>query len=247
MLYPVDHIVRDSKLPFYQQLYEILRGRIQRGDWKPGDMIPSEKELIEQYGVSRVTARQALDALVQDGLIYRERGRGTFVAHPTVEQASSRIISFTDEMRQRGVVPRTEVLSAGLVPAQQDIAERLSIARGDELVRLVRLRLADNEPMTVEEAYFVHSWCRGLLELDYRSGSLRELLERHYGIRWMRAKQVTRAINAPPDLAATLGIKPRAAVLYIERVSHNTQDVPLEFLRLYHRGDRYALYSELKG
>ncbi|MCL6429580.1 MAG: GntR family transcriptional regulator [Anaerolineae bacterium] len=247
MQHYVDRIVRDSKLPYYYQLYVILRHKIRRGEWQPGDMIPPESELVERYGVSRVTARQALEALANEGLIERHRGKGTFVAYPTIEQALTRIISFTEDMRQRGAVPSTRVLSASLVPAPEDIAAKLEIAPGDELVRLERLRLADGEPMTVEESYLVHRFCPGLLELDYRSGSLRELLEVRYDLRWVRAKQVIRAINAPRALAAILSVKPNAAVLFIERISFNQQDIPGEYLRLYHRGDRYSLYNELRG
>ncbi|MDI7275475.1 MAG: GntR family transcriptional regulator [Anaerolineae bacterium] len=247
MQHYVDHIVRDSKLPYYHQLYEILRGKIRRGEWRLGEMIPPESELIERYGVSRVTARQALDALANEGLIERRRGKGTFVAQPTIEQALTRIISFTEDMRQRGAVPGTRVLSASVVPATEEIAGKLEISPGDELVRLERLRLADGEPMSVEQSYLVHKFCPGLLEQDYRSGSLRELLEERYGIRWIRAKQVIRAINAPRPLAAALSVGPNAALLYIERVSFNQQDVPGEYLRVYHRGDRYSLYNELRG
>jgi GntR family transcriptional regulator len=127
----MDRINRNSKLPLYHQLYEILRSNITRGEWQPGDMIPPESELIDRYQVSRTTVRQVLDMLVNEGLIYRQRGRGTFVAHPTVEQALVRIISFTEDMRQRGFKP------------------------GEELARLERLRLADDEPMSIEDSYLV--------------------------------------------------------------------------------------------
>lgn len=247
MLTATDHIVRESKLPIYQQLYEILRGKIVRGEWQPGALLPSETELIEQYSVSRVTARQALDALVQEGLIHRQRGRGSFVSHPTVEQALTRLISFTDDMRQRGFAPGTEVLEAGLLPTPPDIAARLSIQSGEEMVRLVRLRLADGEPMSVEETHLVHRYCPGLLELDYRSQPLREILERRYGIRWSRARQQMQAINATAEQARVLSVKRGAALLYIERVSYSMEEIPIEFLRLYHRGDRYTLHAELRG
>ena len=125
----MDTINRQSKLPLYQQLYEMLRGNITRGEWKPGDLIPAESELIEQYGVSRITVRQVLDMLVQEGLIYRQRGRGSFVAHPTVEQVLQRLVSFTDDMRQRGFAPSTRTLfSSGLLPAPEDIARQLQVA-----------------------------------------------------------------------------------------------------------------------
>jgi GntR family transcriptional regulator len=240
-----EDIDRSSKLPLYHQLYEILRDSILRGDWQPGDLIPPEPELIRRYGVSRTTVRQVLDMLVNDGLIYRQQGRGTFVAHPTVEQALVRIVSFTEDMRQRGFKPGTRVLSLGLAPAPQDIAEKLEVEPGEELARLVRLRLADGEPMSIEESHLVHRYCPGVLDRDYASDILRETLDRDYGIRWVRASQVIRAIPASKDVAQLLAIPYRSALLYIERVSYSQQNVPVEFLRITYRGDRYALYNEL--
>jgi DNA-binding GntR family transcriptional regulator len=243
----MDAINRTSKLPLYQQLYEVLRSSILHGEWKPGDLIPSESELTERYQVSRITVRQVLDMLAKEGLIYRERGRGTFVAHPTVDQVLVRIVSFTEDMQQRGFEPSTRVLSASLVPAPTDIAAQLQIEPDTELVRLERLRLADGEPMSVEESYLIHRFCPGLLERNYTTMPLREALEKNYGIHWSRATQVIRAISASRDLAGKLSIRANAAVLFIERVSYSQQNTPIEFLRLYNRGDRYALQNELRG
>ncbi|MBE7554959.1 MAG: GntR family transcriptional regulator [Anaerolineales bacterium] len=242
----IDTILRDSKLPFYHQLYEILRQNIVRGEWQPDDMLPSEIELMERYNVSRITVRQALDELVNEGLIYRQRGRGTFVAHPTVDQALTRIISFTEDMRQRGFTPGTEVLFSGLEPALPEVAEKLQLDPGTELVRLDRLRLADNEPMSIEESHLVHRYCPGILQHDYAANPLREVLEQHYGIRLVRAKQIIRAIAAPRKIADKLSIPANTPLLYIERISYSPQNIPIEFLRLYHRGDRYVLYNELR-
>jgi GntR family transcriptional regulator len=240
-------INRQSKLPLYQQLYEVLRAAITRGEWKPGDMIPAESELIERFGVSRITVRQVLDMLVREELIYRERGRGSFVSHPTVEQMLQRLISFTDDMRQRGFEPSTRLISSELLPAPEEIARALRVPTGEELARIVRLRLADGEPMSVEESYLVHSLAPGVLELDVVGTPLREQLDRQYGIRWERAHQTLRAVNAPRQLAQALGVKPGAALLAIERVSFTPQGAPVEFLRIYHRGDRYSLSADLKG
>jgi GntR family transcriptional regulator len=242
-----ERINRNSKVPLYEQLYEMLRSMIRRREWQPGDMIPPEPELCEEYGVSRTTVRQVLDKLVNEGLIYRERGRGTFVARPTVEKAMVRIVSFTEDMRRRGIKPGTEVLSSDLAPAPEDIAGRLEIAPGEELVRLERLRLADGEPMAIEESYLVHRYCPGVLTGDYAVVPLREALERNYGIRLVRARQVIRAVLATKRLAELLSVKQRAPLLYIERVSYSQHEVPVEFLRIYYRADRYSLYNELQG
>lgn len=240
-------INRASKLPLYHQLYQILRSNITGREWQPGDMIPPESELIERYQVSRTTVRQVLDILANEGLIYRQQGRGTFVAHPTVEHGLVRIVSFTEDMRMRGCEPSSKVLFSGLVPAPQDIAEKLGIEPGEELARLERLRLADGEPMGVEESYLVHRYCPGVLRNDYVSNSLRETLVQDYDIRWTHARQTIRAILAPRDLAELLAIRPKSALLFIERVSYSQEDVPVEFLRIHYRADRYVLYNELQG
>lgn len=242
---PVDSIDRRSKLPYYQQLYEILRGKIARKEWKAGDMIPPESELIETYNVSRSTVRQVLDMLVNEGLIYRERGRGSFIAHLTLEQSMTRIVSFTEDMHQRGFTPGTQVLSARLVPASKDIAERLQVPTGEPLACVERLRLADGEPMSIEESYLVHRYCPDVLLHDHAHQPLREILERDYNLRLVNAKQVIRAIPAPTHLAQLLEIKPHAPVLYIERVSYSQVAIPVEFLRIYYRADRYSLFVEL--
>jgi GntR family transcriptional regulator len=238
---------RVSKLPLYQQLYEILRGRIRAGEWRPGELIPSEPELMAAYGVSRITLRQVLEMLVRDGSIVREQGRGSFVARPTLEKGMVRIFSFTEDMRQRGITPRTVVLAAELVPASPEAAARLAIQPEEELVRLKRLRLAEDEPLAIEEAHLVHRFCPGLLRFDFTVESLREVMAREYGVRWSRARQTIRAVPAGEAIAALLRTAPTAPLLFIERVSYAQNNAPVEFLRVHYRGDRYALYNELTG
>lgn len=240
-------INRTSKLPLYQQIYEILRNELVRGTWQPGDLLPTENELVERFKVSRIIVRQALDMLVQDSLIYRQRGKGTFVSHPPIQQALTRIISFTEDMRRRGFTPGTVVLQADLVCAPAALAEPLRVPSGEELAHIQRLRLADGEPLAVEDSYLVHRYCPGILEHDYASKPLRETLEGVYGLRMARASQTIRALGAPAELAAALGVKRNMPVLSIERTSFSDQGIPVEFLHIYYRGDRYALYGELTG
>jgi GntR family transcriptional regulator len=243
----MDTINRTSKLPLYQQIYDILRAELARGQWQPGDLIPTETDLMARFGVSRIIVRHALDLLVQDGLIYRQRGKGTFVAHPPIEQALTRIISFTDDMRRRGFQPGTSVLSAELIPATPALAEPLRVPVGEELAHIQRLRLADGEPLAVEDSYLIHRHCPGILAHDYASKPLRETLEGVYGVRMARASQTIRAVAVPPALAGALNVKRGAPVLSIERASFSDEGLPLELLRIYYRGDRYALYGELTG
>lgn len=238
-------INKQSKLPYYQQLYEILRAKIIQGQWKPGDMIPPESELTETYQVSRNTVRQVLDILVNEGLIYRQRGKGTYISHPTLEQTTTRIISFSEDMQQRGFKPGTRVLESKLLPAPKDIAEKLQINEGGELAKIKRLRLADGEAMSMEESFLVHEYCQGVLNHNYAKEPLRIILERDYGIQLVNAKQVIRAIMASENFALELGLSKPEALLSIERVSFSQHAVPVEFLRIFYRSDRYSLYNEL--
>jgi len=214
---------------------------------KPGDRVPTESELVSRYGVSRITVRKVLDLLAREGLIVRERGRGTHVAHLRLEHGLARVVSFTDDMRQRGFQAGTKVLFSGLQPAPESIARELAVPEGTELARLDRLRLADGEPMCIEQSYLVHRLLPGILDHDFSTRSLREVKVGEYGIRWSRARQTIQAVLATPELAHVLSVKPNAALLYIERVSYSQEDVPVEFLRVYYRADRYVLYNELSG
>jgi GntR family transcriptional regulator len=240
-----DVINRANKLPLHQQLYDLLRAKIRSGEWKEAQIIPSEPELIHQYGVSRIVIRQVLNRLVSEGLIYRQQGRGSFVSERTLEEGLSRIISFTEDMHQRGLTPKTRVLFNGLVPALEDIAERLDIHPGEELARLERLRLANDEPMSIEESYLVHRTFPGVLNEDFALVPLRETLRQKFGIRITRARQVIRTVQSTGEQARLLTIPAKSPLLLIERVSFSEANQPVEFLRIFYRGDRYSLYNEL--
>lgn len=240
-----DKINRHSKVPFYHQLYEILHNRVIKGEWKPGDMIPAEIDLVEAYKVSRNTVRQVMSRLVDEGFIYRQRGRGSFVSHPSLEHSMSRIISFTEDMHQRGFEPGTQLLNAQLIPASIDIAEKLHILPGEELALIARLRLADGEPMSIEESHLVHNRCPNVICYDFSRSPLRQVLSHDYGIRLVYARQVIRAILSIPEQSRLLKILPRSPLLQIERVSYSQDDIPIEFLKIFYRSDRYSLYNEL--
>ncbi len=240
-------INRHSSLPLHQQLYEILRRKILQEEWQVGEMIPPEPELMEQYNLSRITVRRGLNRLANEGLIYRQQGRGSFVAERTLEQGLTRIISFTEDMNQRGMTPQTAVLFSDLVPAPEDVAERLDLLPGVEMARIERLRIANDEPLSIEESYLVHSYCPGILDEDYADSPLREALEVKFGIQIVRAKQIIRAVRASTRQARLLEIAARSPLLFLERVSYSQQNLPVEFLRIYYRGDRYSLFNELNG
>lgn len=237
----------NSKIPLYYQLYTLFQDKIRSSAWKPGDMIPPESELVDRFKISRVTVRKVMDMLVKEGFLVRERGRGSYVAHPKLEHGTTRIVSFTADMKQRGLTPSTTIIFTGLVEAPAEIAEKLKIPVGEQLARIDRLRLADEEPMCVEESFLVHRHVPGILGYDFSVDSLREIKEKKYGILWSRAMQTIQAIPAPLKIARLLTIRPGAALLYFDRVTFSQNDIPMEYLRVYYRADRYVLHNELIG
>src|SRR5690348_5951429 len=182
-------IYRNSPVPRYHQLKEILREKIRAGELKPGDLIPSERELSETYGISRMTARQAITELVNEGIFFREQGKGTFVTRTKITQQLMRLTGFTEDIRARGQQPTTRVLSARQCLADEIAAERLRVPVGQAIVCLQRLRLADGEPLAMEFSHRSFKGCERLLEEDLEHQSLYRLLETKFALPLMEAEQ----------------------------------------------------------
>jgi GntR family transcriptional regulator, N-acetylglucosamine utilization regulator len=239
-------IYRNSPLPRYFQLKEILRERIRMGEWKPGDLIPSERELSEKYGISRMTARQAITDLVHEGLFYREQGKGTFVSQRKITQQLIHLTGFTEDIRARGQRPGTKVLSAAMQPADEETAEKLRIAPGALIFRLQRLRLANDEPLAIELSQISFRDCERLLEEDLEQNSLYRLLEAKYGIPLMEADQELEAGQADSDDAQLLKIAAGNPVLFTRRVTYTERNQPIEYARAVYCGNKYIFYTHMK-
>jgi len=239
-------IYRNSPLPRYYQLKEILRERIRSGEWKPGDLIPSERELSEKYGISRMTARQAITDLVNEGLFYREQGKGTFVSQRKITQQLILLTGFTEDIRARGQRPGTKVLSAEMRPADEATAEKLHINPGTLIFRLQRLRLADGEPLAIELSQISFKGCERLLEEDLEHNSLYRILETQYGILLMEADQELEAGLAGNEDAQLLKIPVGSPVLFTRRTTYTERNQPIEYARAVYCGNKYTFYTHMK-
>jgi GntR family transcriptional regulator, N-acetylglucosamine utilization regulator len=239
-------IYRNSPLPRYYQLKEILRERIRTGEWKPGDLIPSERELSEKYGISRMTARQAITDLVNEGLFYREQGKGTFVSQRKITQQLIRLTGFTEDIRARGQRPGTKVLSAEMHPADETTAEKLSIDPGTLIFRLQRLRLADDQPLAIELSQISFKGCERLLEEDLEKNSLYRVIETIYGIPLMEADQELEAGLAGNEEAYHLKISVGSPVLFTRRITYTERNQPIEYAKAVYCGNKYTFYTHLK-
>jgi GntR family transcriptional regulator len=242
----VNTILKKSHLPRYYQLKEIMREKITLGEWQPGDLIPSERELGEQYGISRMTARQAITELVNEGLFYREQGKGTFVNRHKITQQLIRLTGFTEDIKARGQRPGTRVLSAQMIPADEILAERLRIKEGLQIFCLQRLRLADDEPLAIETSCLSFIGCERLLEEDLATNSLYRLLENKYGLPLLQAEQELEAGLLGPDEALLLKIPIGSAALYTRRTTYTERDQPIEYARSVYCGNKYTFYTRLQ-
>jgi GntR family transcriptional regulator len=239
-------IYRNSPLPRYYQLKEIIRERIRSGEWKPGDLIPSERELSEKYGISRMTARQAITDLVNEGLFYREQGKGTFVSQRKITQQLINLTGFTEDIRARGQRPGTKVISAEMRPADEATAEKLRIPSGTPIFRLQRLRLADGEPLAIELSQINFKGCQMLLEENLEQNSLYRVLETKYGISLMEADQELEAGLAGNEEAQFLKISVGSPVLFTRRTTYTERNQPVEYAKAVYRGNKYTFYTHMK-
>lgn len=208
---------KDAELPLYRQLYGILRSRVLAGELAPGDLIPAESELMAAYGVSRITVRAALDQLVQDGLIDRQRGRGSFVRAPAAPPVRACMVSFTDQMLGAGRVPTTRIagVARGLAA---DLGLAASPFEPDErLVRVDRVRLVDGAPAAVMRGYLPDRRVPGLAAASFAEHgpqqSLLFVLERRYGLPLDQGEETMAPAPASEPFAGHMGIAPGAPVI----------------------------------
>jgi GntR family transcriptional regulator len=237
--------VRGGPLPRYIQLKEIIRERILSGEWAPGGLIPSERELCERYGISRMTARQSITELVNEGLLYREQGKGTYVGRPKIAQQLLRLTGFTEDMRAREQRPGAKVLSAEMWPADEPAAERLRIKVGQPVYRLRRLRLADAEPLALETSCVTFIGCERLLDNDLERNSLYLLLATTFDMPPLEAEQELEADLAGEEEARLLNVPVGSPVLRTRRVTTTRRSQPVEYATSVYRGDKYRFYTRM--
>jgi GntR family transcriptional regulator len=235
-----DRIV-DGPKPKHAQLREILR-KLAQQDLPPGSPIPSERDLAEQYGVSRLTVRAAVGQLVSEGLLARARGRGTFTAQRRME-AQLYLESFTDDMRRRGHEPGTEVLSHAFETPPPAAATALGLEPADSAYRLFRLRRADGTPLAVERGWYNPRQLPGLLDLDL-TRSLYTLMAEHFGVQLSHGRQTVWAEAADRETARLLGVRTGSPVLVFRRIS-TADGEAIEDMTSWYRGDLYQVTMQL--
>ena len=229
----------------YHQILLELTERIESGEIGVGDRLPSEADLVAEFGVSRTTARRALDELRRQGLVRREPGRGTFLASPRLRSNLAYLHSFTEEIERWGYTPGVWLVCQEERLAGEEVAAWLEVGVGERVLFVRRLRLADGRPIFVCDSYLPVTRFPALGDADYGSVSLSRLFEERTGRSIERARQWIGADTATPDVAELLEISPGVPVLKIRRVTSVTGGEPVEVVEAFFHPERYQHYNEL--
>ncbi len=246
MDYKPDKIDFQSPVPYYAQLVQLLREKINQGSWKVGEKIPGEQDLCNQYRVSRTVVRQALRELELQGTIRRQKGKGTFVAEPKInESLVQKLTGFYQDMVERGFEPMTLVLRQRIIPADERIAIYLQIQPGKEVVDLLRLRFINDEPIQLVNSFIPYELCPGVAGVDLSQRSLYEYIEKDCHLQISRGRRFIEAISADKETARWLRVKNGAALIQLDSVSYLDNGQPVEYYRAFHRGDRSRFEVEL--
>jgi GntR family transcriptional regulator len=241
-------IDRRSPVPFYFQLKQLITDEIRGGRWVPGERLASEHALCEHFGLSRTTVRQVLAELESEGLLIKEKGRGTFVAEP---RSSSWFLQsshgFHDEATRAGRRVTSRVLRREVEPLPQWAAHALALAAGTSGVTLERLRSVDGELVMYVQSHLIEELADVVLSTELETTSLYGVLEAERGLEVCGGRRVVEAMTARDELASLLEVEPGAAVLQVEAVSWDSSLRPFECYRAWHRSDRTTIEVQVLG
>ncbi|KIL24422.1 hypothetical protein B4134_3236 [Bacillus safensis] len=238
-------IDKQSPIPMYHQIMENLKKQIEDGTLAPDTLIPSEREYAERFGISRMTVRQALSNLVNEGYLYRQKGKGTFVSRKKFEQPLQGLTSFSEDMRQRGLKASSQLIDFKKTACPEHLLPVLQLTNSDAVFELKRIRLANDEPMAIETSYIPERFA-GDLTKKHLTGSLYEYIETNTGHVIAHAKQELEANVASKEEAHLLSILAGDPVLSITRTTFFQKDIPFEYVVSVYRGDRYKLIHTME-
>jgi len=239
---------RSNHVPLYYQIKEVIDNMIQEGIWTSGDKIPSENELKEKFDVSRTTIRLAINELVSEGKLKKKQGLGTFVSKPKIEHPLSVLNSFTNEIRNKGLEAGSKLINLERVIPPNKVKEKLNLKENEKCILLERVRLINDEKVGIHFAYLNSS----LLEkypfedFDFDNKSLYEIIEKNYEIKISRALETIEAAPADKYQSDLLEIESGFPMIVLERLTFTEEDIPLEFVEIYYRFDKYKYNIKLK-
>lgn len=231
-------IDKNTPVPLYYQLKQIILSEIKEGNYPTDSMIPTEEELSAIFSISRTTVRQAVTELVNEGWLYRIKSKGTFTSRPKISQDFlSKIRSYNDEMRLRGFEPRTEVLKFETVRAGKDVSDALKLPEESKAILLCRKRYIGNDPLVFVTTYLPFDSCRFVLEKDFSKESLYANLDASDETKIVKIERRIEAVEATNQDAKYLSINKGKPVQYTVSIGYNVYNQPIEYSLARYRGD----------
>jgi GntR family transcriptional regulator len=245
MYLEMDTIDSHSALPLYAQVETILAGNIADGTYGPGTRLPNETELVEKYAVSRTTIRQTVQNLIRRGLVEIRRGKGTFVLEPKITQELTKLSGFVEDMSALGHRASARLLDKQIVPSSDVVARHLGLTAGTRVVRIQRVRLANDVPISFDETYLPREIGEKIIENDLETEPIFSLLEEKYNMPLIEAEYRLEAVSADSTVARALRIRAGSPIFLIERTSFCEGHRPIDYERLYYRGDQVRFVTRL--
>jgi len=237
--------VASSPLPLYAQVEAELVADIDAGRLTRGSQLPPEDALIRRFAVSRTTVRQAVQRLVSRGLVEIRRGKGTFVSQPKLTQTLEALTGFVEDMIAAGRAPTARLLDKSVVAAREAVARQLGVEKGARVARIRRVRLADGIAVSFDETYLPLPLGEKVMSDDLEAEPIFGLLEGKYGVPLIEAAYALEAIAAPARIAHAIGVLPGSPIFLIERTSFTVGRAPVDYEKLYYRGDQIRFVTTL--
>lgn len=239
-------IDKNSPIPLYYQLKNIICELIENEEIKPDELVPTERELCEYHGISRMTANKAITSLVNEGLLYRERGKGTFVVKNKEKHRLHNLLGFTEDMQRSGIAVDTKIISFQRKQATKKIQHDLQLAEQQEVFEITRLRYVGGEPYALETAYLPAALCEGLTPAILENNSLYSILKSQFDLPVEYAHQTIEPILVNDYESQMLEVKQKTLALMLSRLTYTRNDLPIEVTKSIYRSDRYKFEITLK-
>lgn len=237
-------IDKKSVIPIYYQLAKIFEKKIQRGELKPGEALPTEMKIVADFGVSRMTVRRAISELVARGMVYAQQGKGTFVNSPKLDNVVFELDNFDQEIKKRGLQYKNTLIEAKIVKTNEHLKQIFKI--NDSNIRLLYFRSvlsAEDERLVYEEKYSIYTKSKPILEFELQDPTLPTLITANSDYLPISSRKVLQAAVSTKEEASILGIGLNAPLLVVEQTIYDAQLKPVGWSKSVYRGDRYKLTS----
>ncbi|QNI30383.1 GntR family transcriptional regulator [Alloacidobacterium dinghuense] len=234
-----------SSSTLYAKVEETIATEIARGEYRPGDQLPTEDELLERFQVSRITVRRAIQNLVHRRLLEIRRGLGTFVLAPRIEAELTKLTGFVEDMNAVGRKATARVVGQRVVSASARVAERLHLTKGTKVMQIERVRLADEVPISFDETFLPLPLGKQIVHNDLRFHPIFALLEEEYGVPLVEADYELEAVIATKAIADALQVRVGSPIFQVERTSKTIGDRPVDYEVLSYRGDLVRFVTKL--